>query len=56
MLRLLEIDGADVAKPLLDAAELIRLDRAHSRPTDFLRRTSKWHRHLKTQTSGDGRL
>ncbi|CTQ34867.1 Tn3 family transposase [Jannaschia rubra] len=56
MLRLLEIEGAEVARPLLAAAEVIRSGKAHSRPTQFLRRTSKWHRHLKDQVAGDDRL
>ena len=56
MLHLLEIDGADVARPLLEAAEVIRSGKAHSQPTHFLRRTSKWHRHLKRQAAGDNRL
>ena len=55
MLRLLEIDGAEVARPLLAGAEVIRPGRVHSQPTQVLRRTSKWHRHLKGRVAGDSR-
>jgi hypothetical protein len=35
---------------------MIRSGGAHSQPAHFLRRTSKWHRHLKSQAAGDNRL
>ncbi|VVS99752.1 Tn3 family transposase [Hoeflea sp. EC-HK425] len=48
MLRALEIKAAPVAEPLLTAAEIIADgDTTTTRPRTFLRRTSKWHRHLK---------
>jgi TnpA family transposase len=56
MLCLLQFDGAEVAKPLLDALVSIRTGAAHDQETGFLRRTSKWHRHLKAQEPGDRRL
>jgi TnpA family transposase len=56
MLHILNIHGAAVAMPLLKAACSIRdgADTEHS--TGFLRRTSKWHQHLKAQDDGDLRL
>jgi TnpA family transposase len=56
MLHILNIHGAAVAMPLLKAACSIRdgADTEHS--TGFLRRTSKWHQHLKVQDDGDLRL
>ena len=56
MLHLLKIDGAHVATPLLAAIDLIKNGARHSVPTDFLRRTSKWHQHLKMQQPSDQRL
>lgn len=56
MLRLLQFDGAEVAKPLLEALVFIRTGAANDKETGFLRRTSKWHRHLKAQEPGDHRL
>jgi TnpA family transposase len=56
MLRILDIHGAAVAAPLLKAARLIRNGSDTERPTGFLRQTSKWHQHLKTQDNGDHRL
>lgn len=48
MLRALEIKAAPVAEPLLTAAEIIAVGETTAvRPRSFLRRTSKWHRHLK---------
>ncbi|WP_029061426.1 Tn3 family transposase [Labrenzia sp. DG1229] len=48
MLRALDIQAAPVAEPLLTAAEIIAGDETTtSLPRSFLRRTSKWHRHLK---------
>lgn len=48
MLRVLQIEAAPIYAPLLKAAHLIR-DKAarHDQPKGFLRKTSKWHRHLK---------
>ena len=56
MLRVLDIHGAAVAAPLLKAACLIRDGADTEHPTGFLRRTSKWHQHLKAQDDGDLRL
>ena len=56
MLRILDIHGAAVAASLLKAANLIRKGADTERPTCFLRRTSKWHQHLKAQGDGDLRL
>ncbi len=56
MLDLLNISGAKVATPLLGALDLIRQNARHDQPTGFLRRTSKWHRHLKLQDADDNRL
>tara|TARA_R110002012_G_scaffold23596_3_gene79941 strand:- start:3155 stop:6043 length:2889 start_codon:yes stop_codon:yes gene_type:complete len=56
MLRLLTFSGANVAKPLLNAVAGVQAGVNHSQPTDFLRRSSKWHRHLKMQEAGDDRL
>lgn len=56
MLRILDIHGAAVAAPLLKAASSIRKGSDTERPTCFLRRTSKWHQHLKAQDDGDLRL
>lgn len=48
MLRVLEIEAAPVCAPLLKAAHLIRdKTTGHDQPKGFLRKTSKWHRHLK---------
>lgn len=47
MLRALDIQAAPVAEPLLVAADIIAgADTTAERPVTFLRRTSKWHRHL----------
>ncbi len=56
MLRILDIHGAAVAAPLLKAACSIRDGTDTEHPTGFLRRTSKWHQHLKVQDDGDLRL
>ena len=48
MLRVLEIEAAPVCAHLLKTAHLIRDKTAgHDQPKGFLRKTSKWHRHLK---------
>ena len=48
MLRTLDIEAAPVAKPLLEAVDVLRSD-ATARPTGFLRPNSKWSRLLRTQ-------
>ena len=46
-----------VAAPLMKAANIIAKDQADApRQTAFLRRNSKWHRHLNAQGPGDNRL
>lgn len=57
MLRALDVQNAPVAAPLIKAAKIIAEDQASApRQTDFLRRNSKWHRHLNVQASDDNRL
>jgi len=57
MLRVLEVEAAGVAAPLLQAAGLIADDqKAQTRPFGFLRRGSKWHRHLNAEDSDGHRL
>ena len=57
MLRVLDIQNAPVAAPLTKAAKIIAEDQASApRQTAFLRRNSKWHRHLNAQEPGDNRL
>jgi hypothetical protein len=47
MLRALDIHAAQVAEPLLVAAGIVAgTETTASRPLTFLRRASKWHRHL----------
>ena len=47
MLRALDIQAAPVAEPLLAAADIVAgTETTTIRPLTFLRRTSKWHRHL----------
>jgi len=47
MLRALDIQAAPVADPLLAAADIVAgADKTADRPVTFLRRASKWHRHL----------
>ncbi|MDF3351956.1 Tn3 family transposase [Sulfitobacter sp. KE34] len=47
MLRALDIHAAPVAEPLLTAASIVAgTETTGVRPMTFLRRTSKWHRHL----------
>lgn len=54
MLRLLDIRAAFVAKPLLDAAGIIAsVETTVTLPLTFLRRGSKWQRHLNAD-GGDG--
>ena len=48
MLRALDILAAPVAEPLLAAADILAgTETTTTRPLTFLRRVSKWHRHLK---------
>lgn len=57
MLRALKIESSPVAASLMKAIDLIQNSQSsQNRPTDFLRRASKWHRHLNSQVDGDGRL
>ncbi len=57
MLRALDIQAAPVAEPLVEAARLVAEGgQAAVRPTNFLRRSSKWHQHLQAQTPDDHRL
>ena len=47
MLRALDIHAAPVAEPLLTAASIVAgTETTGARPMTFLRRASKWHRHL----------
>ena len=57
MLRALDIHGATVALPLMQVAQVVADDRnGKSQSTSFLRRGSKWHRHLNAQAVDDHRL
>lgn len=57
MLRALDIHAAAVASPLKKAAKIIADDQKDApRQTSFLRRNSKWHRHLNSQEPDDNRL
>ncbi|UXT61275.1 Tn3 family transposase (plasmid) [Agrobacterium fabrum] len=56
MLRLLDLRAAPVAMPLLDAVTALRGGARVSVHSDFLRPSSKWHRHLRAQPAGDTRL
>ncbi len=57
MLRALDIHAAAVASPLIQAAKIIADDQNDApRQTSFLRRNSKWHRHLNSQEPDDNRL
>ena len=49
MPRTLDIEASPVAKPLLEAVDVLRSD-ATARPTGFLRPNSKWSRLLRTQS------
>ena len=57
MLRALDIHAAAVAEPLMAAAAIIGDDQkgVHRSP-GFLRRGSKWHRHISSQEANDHRL
>lgn len=57
MLRALDIHAAAVASPLIQAAKIIAADQKDApRQASFLRRNSKWHRHLNSQEPDDNRL
>lgn len=56
MLRALNMGGASVAEPLMEAVELIRHGVKEDTPTSFLRQRSKWYRHLNAQPDKDTRL
>jgi hypothetical protein len=57
MLRALDIHGATVALPLEQAAQIIADDgNGKSQSTSFLRRGSKWRRHLNAQAADDHQL
>lgn len=57
MLRALDIKAAPVAEPLIVAMQTVSTGKSHAnQPTTFLRRNSKWHRHLQAQDYGDHKL
>ncbi|PTQ63008.1 Tn3 family transposase [Celeribacter persicus] len=57
MLRVLDVRNAPVAAPLVKAAKILAEDQTDApRQTSFLRRTSKWQRHLNAQEPDDNRL
>jgi hypothetical protein len=57
MLRALDIKAASVAEPLMVAVNIIQENRdVTEKPITFLRRASKWFRHLKAQDSDYDRL
>lgn len=57
MLRCLKLEAAPVAQPLVAAAAAIgELRPSASAEGSFLRPNSKWHRHLRSQETGDTRL
>ncbi|KQB95531.1 transposase [Loktanella sp. 1ANDIMAR09] len=57
MLRALDIHGANVAIPLLQATKIIIGDQTGMpRQCEFLRRNSKWHRHMKSDNADYHRL
>jgi TnpA family transposase len=57
MLRLLDIQAAPVAVPLLEAAGIIaRTETTVTLPLSFLRRGSKWQRHLNADEADGQRL
>lgn len=57
MFRCLRLKAAPVAEPLVAAAKAIGETRTPtSAGISFLRPNSKWHRHLRAQDRGDGRL
>lgn len=57
MLRALDIKAASVAEPLMAAVKIIEGNiRTLERPITFLRRNSKWFRHLNIQAADSQRL
>ena len=57
MLRALDIKAASVAEPLMAAASIIREnEHVAEKPIPFLRRNSKWHRHLNARNTAGHRL
>jgi TnpA family transposase len=57
MIRALDIKAAPISEPLIEAAQIIGDGKSDSdHPTTFLRRNSKWHRHLQAQDAGDHKL
>lgn len=56
MLRLLDMQAAPIATPLLAAVAMLRNGIKVDPPVDFLRPNSKWHRDLCAEPSGDHRL
>ncbi|MBN9142546.1 MULTISPECIES: Tn3 family transposase [unclassified Novosphingobium] len=56
MLRLLDMQAAPIATPLLAAVAILQRGIKAAPPIDFLRPNSKWHRHLRVQPAGDHRL
>lgn len=57
MLCALDIKAASVAEPLMNAVDIIRENKdVAEKPINFLRRNSKWHRHLNTQDTASHRL
>ena len=57
MLRALDIKAASVAEPLMAASKIIQENNdAAEKPITFLRRNSKWLRHLKAQEADVHRL
>ena len=56
MLRLLDLQAAPVALPLLEAVTALRTGSNDAAQLAFLRPSSKWHRHLRAQAAGDTRL
>jgi hypothetical protein len=55
MLRALDIKAASIAEPLISAANVIKENRGVAeKSVTFLRRNSKWYRHLNGVLSGRG--
>ena len=56
MLRVLDIQTAPVTQPLLRTVQLLRDGERDTLPADFLKRNSKWRRHLNTRHANDHRF
>ena len=57
MITALDIKAAPISEPLIEAAQIIGGAKSKANhPTTFLRRNSKWHRHLQAQDAGDHKL